>query len=218
VATLVTTTEPAGPAAADIQKLVVALGNPGPRYARTRHNIGFRVAEHFAARHGIELSEEIFRGRFGRGRMRAFEDSPCIEVGVLEPLTFMNLSGDAVALALEALPVDDPARDLVVVFDDVDLPFARLRVRARGGAGGHRGLQHIIDRLGHKDFPRLRFGVGRPHGEQDTRDHVLLPFDEEEERALPDQLTRACEALETTLRLGAAAAMNLFNRDPAAEA
>ena len=119
-------------------KLVVGLGNPGPSYAGTRHNVGFRVVERFARSAGIELRELRFRGRFGRGRWR---DS---EVAVLEPQTTMNRSGDAVAAALAALPPLDPGNDVLVVFDDLDLPFGRLRLRPSGGAGGHRGLRRIV--------------------------------------------------------------------------
>ena len=197
-------------------KLVVALGNPGARYARTRHNVGFRVAECFCARHDIALSREAFGGIFGQGALPAEGEQPALEVAVLLPQTYMNLSGDAVLPALDALDLEDRAQDLTVVFDDVDLPFGRLRVRARGGAGGHRGLAHIIECIGDKDFPRLRFGVGRPDGATDTKDHVLEDFDEVEERALPGHLERAARALETTLRAGPARAMNEWNRDPAA--
>ena len=116
-------------------KLVVGLGNPGPRYAATRHNIGFRIVECFAARHGIAVCEERFAGRFGRGAGPLCGATP-LDVAVLEPLTFMNLAGEAVADAVEGLPVDDVSADLLVVLDDVDLPFGRLRIRPRGGAAG----------------------------------------------------------------------------------
>ena len=104
-------------------KLVVGLGNPGSRYARTRHNVGFRVVECFARRHGIGVATDSFQGRFGRGELVA-PDGARLGVGVLAPGTFMNLSGNAVAEALEALPVGDPCDDLLLVFDDVDLPSA----------------------------------------------------------------------------------------------
>ena len=133
-------------------KLVVGLGNPGPRYARTRHNAGFRVAECFAARHAIALDAERFGGLFGRGRV-AFPGVESLDVGVLEPQGFMNRSGDAVALALSKLPVEDPSRDLIVALDDVDLGFGRLRLRAGGGAAGQKGLAHLIERLGRERSP-----------------------------------------------------------------
>lgn len=197
-------------------KLVVGLGNPGPRYADTRHNVGFRVVERFARSFGIALDEYAYGGRFGRGPI-ATPDGPPLDVGLLLPETFMNLSGDAVRAALTALEVDDPASPLVV-FDDVDLPFARLRVRPGGGPGGHRGMSHIIERLEREDFPRLRFGVGRPEGAADTADWVLAPFAPEETRALEAALARAAEALEACLVEGVAPAMNRFNRDPDAPA
>ena len=142
-------------------KLVVGLGNPGSRYAGTRHNAGFRVAECFAARHAIALDSRSFGARFGRGRIPT-PAGGSLDVGVLEPQEFMNRSGDAVALALSMLPVEDPSRDLLVTLDDIDLPFGRLRLRAGGGAAGHKGLEHLIERLGRSDLPRLRFGIGRP--------------------------------------------------------
>jgi len=194
-------------------KLVVGLGNPGPRYARTRHNVGWRVAERFAAAHGLRLDREVHGGRFGRGPVRCGER--VLDVGVLEPLEFMNRSGDAVAEALADLPVEDPSADLLVCFDDVDLPFGRLRLRPVGGAGGHRGLAHVIERLGRSDFPRLRFGVGRALDATDTADWVLQAFAPEEEALLPALLTRAAEATTAALCEGIAAAMNAWNRDPA---
>jgi PTH1 family peptidyl-tRNA hydrolase len=191
-------------------KLVVGLGNPGRRYAATRHNVGFRVVERFAARHAIPLDQERFLGRYGRGRVLG------LDVGVLAPETFMNLSGDAVAAALRRLPVEDPARDLVVVLDDVDLPFGRLRIRPSGGAGGHKGLADIIEKLGRRDFARVRFGVGRPSLPMDTADFVLQRFAPEEEAALGPRVEEAVQALETLLTEGPAEAMNRFNRAAAA--
>jgi PTH1 family peptidyl-tRNA hydrolase len=196
-------------------KLVVGLGNPGARYARTRHNAGFRIAECFAARHGIALDAERFGARFGRGRI-AIPPAGGLDVGVLEPQEFMNLSGDAVALALGKLPVEDPARDLLVAVDDVDLPFGRLRLRGAGGGAGHRGLEHLIERLGRSDFARLRFGIGRPLTAMDTAAWVLERFSPEQEQALPGLIASAADAIDAWLGEGLEAAMNRFNR--AAEA
>lgn len=195
-------------------KLVVGLGNPGPRYARTRHNVGWRVAERFAARHALRLDREAYGARFGRGPLACGEHA--LDVGVLLPLAFMNRSGDAVAQALASLPVEDPSADLLLIFDDVDLPFGRLRLRAGGGAGGHLGLSHVILRLGRNDFPRLRFGVGRGPEGSDTAAWVLESFSPDEEVALPALVERAARAVTTALCDGLDAAMNAWNRDPTA--
>ena len=197
-------------------KLIIGLGNPGRRYIATRHNVGFRVAEHFAQAHGIPLREERFGGSFGRGVVRGEADL-VLEVGLLLPQTFMNLSGDAVAAALEGLEIEDASRDLIVVLDDVDLPFGRLRLRPGGGAGGHRGLAHVLERVGRRDIPRLRFGVGRPAAAADTVDYVLEPYAPEEERALPGLLESAARALEAVVVSGLSGAMNRYNRDPGDE-
>lgn len=196
-------------------KLLLGLGNPGPKYAATRHNTGFRIAECFAARWGIELEPVPWDARFGRGPV-ASEDGPVLDVGVLLPETFMNLSGDAVAAALRALHEPPSPGELLVLFDDVDLPFGRLRLRPGGGPGGHRGVEHLIERLGHGDFPRLRFGVGRPPEGMETSDYVLTPFTPEQERALGGCLARAVDAIEAFLFEGVSAAMNRFNPPPTA--
>jgi PTH1 family peptidyl-tRNA hydrolase len=195
-------------------KLVVGLGNPGRRYARSRHNAGFRVASRFAADHGIDLDREDFGGVFGRGPVACAGREEPLDVAVLQPLTFMNLSGDAVAEAVASLPIPEPERDLLVVSDDVDLPFGRLRLRAAGGPGGQKGLAHIIERLGHRRFPRLRFGVGRPRAGTETADHVLEGFSRDEERELPALVARAAEAVALALCEGVENAMNQVNRDP----
>jgi len=196
-------------------KLVVGLGNPGPEYASTRHNAGFRVLGWLADELGIELGPSPFPGvacALGSGALRADGDAPAVGVALLAPLGFMNRSGAAVAEALASLRVEDPAADVVVVLDDVDLPFGRLRLRAGGGAGGHRGLADVIERVGRRDLPRLRFGVGRPPGGGDTAAHVLAPFSAEEEAALPGLLERAGRAVEDALRRGVPQAMNRVNR------
>jgi PTH1 family peptidyl-tRNA hydrolase len=192
-------------------KLIVGLGNPGPRYAKTRHNAGFRIAECFAARHAIALDSDRFGARFGRGRV-ATPAGESLDVGVLEPQGFMNLSGDAVALALAKLPVEEPSRDLLALVDDVDLPFGRLRLRAGGGAAGHKGLTHLIERLGRSDLPRLRFGVGRPPTPMDVTDWVLAKFSLEEEQALAELFASAADAIDAWLAEGLEAAMNRYNR------
>jgi PTH1 family peptidyl-tRNA hydrolase len=188
-------------------KLVVGLGNPGPRYAGTRHNVGFRVVEAVAARHRIELSESHFDGRFGCAPAGGLEDR---RLAVLEPETFMNRSGSSVAEAVGDLELD-PSRDLLVVFDDVDLPFGRLRMRGHGGDGGHNGLGDVLTWLETRDVPRLRVGVGRADGPMDTRDWVLGGFSAEEEAALPDLLERAADAIDCFVAEGVVAAMNRFN-------
>jgi len=194
-------------------KLLVGLGNPGRRYARTRHNAGFLVAERFAADCGIALDRDEYEGLFGSGEIRAPDGAP-VAVGVLEPQTFMNLSGDAIAAALADLPVEDPSRDLLIAYDDVDLPFGRLRIRHAGGAGGHNGLAHVIERMGHPRIPRLRFGVGRPPAGTDTRDYVLEGFSREERHSLPERLARSAEAVRLAFTEGVEAAMNRYNREP----
>ena len=203
------------PTLAPSVKLLVGLGNPGPRYVSTRHNVGFTIVEHFAETRGIAIDEARFGARFGRGCL-SVGDGASVELGILEPETYMNRSGGAVAEAYAGLALTDPA-DLLVVFDDVDLPFGRLRLRPSGGAGGHRGLEDIIDRLQTDHFPRLRFGVGRPVEALTTTEHVLLPFAGEEARALGGHVARACDALAVALVDGLGPAMSEFNRDPSAD-
>ena len=175
--------------------------------------MGFRVVRQFASTHHIALDREEFGGSLGRGTVPT-EDGEPLEVAVLHPLTYMNLSGDAIAEAVASLPLEDPSHDLLVVLDDVDLPFGRLRIRAGGGAGGHRGLSDIIERLERKDFPRLRFGVGRPTSGYQTSDYVLQGFSHGEEAALPDLVARAAEAVTTLFTRGVEIAMNRYNPDP----
>ena len=186
-------------------KLVVGLGNPGKRYARSRHNVGFRVLEAVAERARAGVVEERFAGRYAECALAGER------VGLLAPDTFMNRSGEAVAEALAALPEVDPAADLLVVFDDADLPLGRLRLRGRGSSGGHNGLADVLARLGSEGVPRLRFGIGRPLVPTGTVEFVLAPFAEDEEPLLARALPRAADAVACFVGEGIAAAMNRFN-------
>jgi PTH1 family peptidyl-tRNA hydrolase len=184
-------------------KLVVGLGNPGERYAETRHNIGCMVAVRVASRAGIALKRQGYQGLYGVGRLVGEEAT------VLLPQTFMNRSGASVAPACQSLGI--APGDLIVVHDEIDLQFGTLRIKVGGGHGGHNGLRSIIDALGHGDFIRVRLGVGRPPAGDDVSSHVLSRFSSGERKHLDDYLDAATEALELVLRRGPNEAMNACN-------
>ncbi len=186
-------------------RLIVGLGNPGREYRETRHNVGFRVADEIAKRHGLTLAmapsqvpDAFIAKKFGA--------EPFL---IGKPLTFMNRSGDAVAAL--AHYYDIVAADLLVVVDEVALPFGRLRARARGSAGGHNGLKSVIERLGTTEFPRLRLGVGRGDTRRDLADHVLSKFEADEQSALEEFITRAADAAEMFAAEGIEKMMNAYN-------
>ena len=188
-------------------RLVVGLGNPGRRYHGTRHNIGFAVVDELARR-----AEAVFdhgranalTARVGRGAS---------SVLLVKPLTMMNLSGEAVLGLVQFYKVDPP--DLLVVADDVNLPLGRLRLRARGSAGGHNGFRSIIGLLGTEEFPRLRMGVGRGDPRRELADHVLARFDDDETAGVDESVARAADAVECFIAEGIEAAMNRYNRGEA---
>jgi len=186
-------------------KLIVGLGNPGKEYRETRHNVGFKVADEIAKRHGLTLAmapsqvpDAFIAKKFGA--------DPLL---IAKPLTFMNNSGDAVAAL--ARYYDIATGDLLVVVDEVALPFGRLRARARGSAGGHNGLKSVIARLGTTEFPRLRLGVGRGDARRDLADHVLSKFEADEQSALGEFITRAADAAEMFAADGIEKVMNTYN-------
>lgn len=184
--------------------LIVGLGNPEKAYNKTRHNIGFRAVDCFAHKHGLKFKKQLkFKGFLAEGKIG--EDS----VVILKPLTFMNLSGEAVALLMHYLSVD--LSRLLILADDVALPLGQLRIRINSGSGGHNGLKSIEECLQTNRYPRLRIGVGdRKEGE--LTDHVLGQFSEEEETLLPNVLERVVQAVEIWLDVGLTSAMNFANR------
>jgi PTH1 family peptidyl-tRNA hydrolase len=183
--------------------LFVGLGNPGPRYADTPHNAGFVVCDRFAARHRFPAPTEKYQGVFTRGKVGAHD------VGLLKPQTFMNLSGQSVAAALRYLPVE-PA-ELVVVFDEMDIPSGKLRLRRAGGHGGHNGLRSIIELLGSSDFPRIRVGIGRPPAGREPTGHLLSKVSPDERERYSATIELAADALDMVIDQGFEAAMNRFN-------
>ncbi len=190
-----------------VVKLIVGLGNPGPKYERTRHNVGFHVIDELAGRWSIDVSGEKFHGRFGLG------DIGGERTALLKPLTYMNLSGKSVLAAGQFYKLE--ASDLLVVSDDLALPPGRIRIRLSGSAGGHKGLQDIIERLGGDDWCRLRIGVGEAFG--DAADYVLSRFDPDEEVLMKRVYGRAAQAVACWITDGADAAMTTFNGDVLAE-
>lgn len=184
--------------------LIVGLGNPGERYARTRHNIGFEAIDTLARRHGLEFRGKRANSLIAEGQIAGQR------VALVKPQTYMNLSGQAVSSLRNWYKID-PARELLVVYDDLDLPFGKLRLRERGSAGTHNGMRSIVAQLGSSDFPRLRVGIDQPPGKMDAAAYVLSRFRKEEEAELPFLLDTIADAVELVLREGLTAAMNRYN-------
>ena len=185
-------------------KIFVGLGNPGPRYARTRHNVGFRVVECLADRLHTSFSREKYHGLIAEA---VLGDE---KVLLVKPLTFMNHSGDCVARVLQYNPAD--LTDLLVVVDDVNLPLGKLRLRGSGSAGGHNGLKSIIERLGDDGFPRLRVGIGQEGPGTDLTGHVLGRFAPDEWPILEATVPRVADAALRYHEAGLEKAMTEFNR------
>jgi PTH1 family peptidyl-tRNA hydrolase len=191
---------------AEDRDLVVGLGNPGSRYERTRHNAGFLVLDVLAARAGGSFRAP---GALQR-RADVLEARPAGVPAVLaKPRSFMNESGGAVVAVSRFYKI--PVERIVVVHDDLDLPFGSLRLKRGGGDGGHNGLRSLTSALGSKEYVRVRFGIGRPPGRQDPADFVLREFGSVERRELGVQLERAADAVEAVLADGLEAAQNEYN-------
>ena len=181
--------------------IVAGLGNPGVRYARTRHNLGFRVVEVLATEAGLSFGGSPFEARIARGR---FEGGDAI---LTKPQTFMNLAGTAVGPLARWYKV--PPGDVMVVHDDLDLPPGRIRIRRGGGDGGHRGLASVIEALGTDRIPRLRIGIGRSESAPEV--WVLEPMEDEERNAFQAPVALAADAVRTWIREGIESCMNRFN-------
>ena len=190
--------------------LVVGLGNPGAKYERHRHNVGFMVLDVVAARLKAPAFREKFSGVFTR--------VPSPDVVLLMPLTFMNLSGESVQQAMKFFKVE--LRDVLVVHDELDLPYGDTRLKLGGGTAGHNGLKSMVQHCGGDGFARLRVGIGRPRGEKgdkpgnDVVGHVLSDFSSLERATLPDVLDHAALGVEMVVAKGIAQAMNAFNARP----
>lgn len=201
-------------------KIIVGLGNPGPRYLYNRHNVGFQCVDLFARRHKIDMSRSQFKARVGDGWIQQ-RSAPLAsltgglpqiqrqKVLLAKPLTYMNLSGEAVAQLVNYYDVEP--EDLIVVHDDLDLEPGKLRLRANGGSGGQNGIKSIIRLLGSDEFHRVRVGIGRPPGPMKAADYVLQNFTKEEEEEFGPLRERVQDALECWLFAGIDTAMNRYN-------
>lgn len=186
-------------------KLIVGLGNPGKKYANTRHNIGFRVLDALAQKYKFEFSKSKFQGELAQINHAEHE-----KIFFLKPQTFMNLSGESVAACTNFYKI--AALDVLVIFDDLDLPFSRLRVVQNGSSGGHNGVKSITQHLGTQDFPRLKIGIGRPKFlSQEAKDHVLDVFTKEEISHVEKLVDKAVDCVGIYVDKGIGQAMNGFN-------
>ncbi|GAB6095068.1 aminoacyl-tRNA hydrolase [Desulfatiferula olefinivorans] len=183
--------------------LIAGLGNPGEKYEKTRHNAGFQVVDILSREFSIPLSKTKFDLVFGRGTIEG------TDVILAKPMAFMNRSGPPLKKLADYFGI--PSQDLIVIYDDIDLAFERLKLKEKGGHGGHNGLRSLIDAFGTNDFPRLRLGIGRPGTSADVTGHVLGRFSVEEAEIFTRMVDEAGKAVVAVLRDGLTVAMNNFN-------
>ena len=183
--------------------LIAGLGNPGPDYRHNRHNVGFMVVDVLASALGAPIQRVEMRALVGKGTLDGNR------VILAKPQTYMNNSGQSVAPLARFYKI--PLEHILVVHDDLDLPFGSLRLRPLGGTGGQKGMESIVAQLGTREFPRLRVGIGRPPGRMDPADYVLHNFDPDEQDVLPELLGHAVDAVRSFVLEGIEIAMNRFN-------
>lgn len=183
--------------------LVVGLGNPGREYKKNRHNIGFQIVDFFAARHGLEFTRQQSNAVIASGTIAGRP------VTLAKPMTFMNASGGPVSALMKFYKIE--VDHLLVIADDLDLPVGTIRLKPEGGSGGQNGLKDIINRIGTKDFARMRMGVGRPPGKMDAAAYVLQDFNAEQQAIIDETYQRAANAVETWLSDGITLAMSRHN-------
>ncbi len=185
------------------RRIIAGLGNPGREYIRSRHNVGFQVIDRLAAKHGLRFSKMMSRAIIATGEING------IKVVLVKPQTFMNESGLSVGPIVKYYKAD--FRDLLVIYDDLDLPVAQVRMRRFGGSGGHNGMKSIIARVGSDDFPRLRIGIGRPPGRMDPMDYVLHSFSDADLELMDEAYERAVQGIERWLVDDIDRVMNVVN-------
>lgn len=183
--------------------LVAGLGNPGEKYEKTRHNAGFLVVDRLSREFGIPLTKQKFDLVYGKGTMEG------ADVILAKPMSYMNRSGSPIRRLADYMGLT--SEDLLVVYDDIDLTFERIKLKEKGGHGGHNGIRSLIDSFGTRDFPRLRIGIGRPEGEKDVTGHVLGRFTAEEAEVMDRVVDTAGQVVVTVVTKGLTAAMNNFN-------
>lgn len=191
-------------------KLIVGLGNPGRHYVNNRHNVGFKCVDLFAREHGISLTQRGARSKLGSGEVAG------TKVILAKPQTFMNLSGEAVKALAQRYRISP--KDILVIYDDLDLPLGKIRIREKGSSGGHKGMKSIIENLGTQDIPRIRIGIAPVRTEMHTKPskvdavkHVLSDFTDEEIIVMQEVYPRVAAAINCILSEGIATAMNKFN-------
>ena len=188
-----------------IPDLIVGLGNPEPKYDNTRHNIGFNAVDELAKIWQMDLKDnKRFQGSFAEGVAPGGT-----KIRLLKPLTYMNRSGQSVRAVTDWYKLK--AQSVLVIYDDMDLPVGRLRMRLTGSAGGHNGMKSIIAHLGHQDFPRLRIGIGRSDGKKETIGHVLGKFSPSETKIVEEVLYVSVKAIELSLKEGIEKSMSRYN-------
>jgi PTH1 family peptidyl-tRNA hydrolase len=185
------------------RRIIAGLGNPGRQYERTRHNIGFMAVDALARKHGLAFDKMMSKGMVALGEIAR------VKVALVKPQTFMNVSGQCVGPVLKFYK--STAEDLLVLYDELDLPNGQLRMRKSGSAGGHNGMKSIIQTVGTQEFPRLRMGIGRPPGRMDPAAYVLQNFDAGEQADVADLIDRSVAAVELWLTSGIDMAMNRAN-------